>query len=101
MSTMIQKLQKHEGPQCGPLPPDDLGEGIAVEPLGYDHRRCRREDVRHDEVLVTLVRRGELDVPGIAGQRDVGAALVGKLGRAATTRNWATVLKIRALMPVS
>lgn len=27
-----------------------------------------------------------------------GAALLGKLGRAATSRNWATVLKIRALM---
>lgn len=27
-----------------------------------------------------------------------GAALLGKTGRAATTRNWATVLKIRALM---
>ena len=27
-----------------------------------------------------------------------GAALLGKVGRAATTRNWATVLKIQALM---
>ena len=31
-------------------------------------------------------------------QSKAGSALLGKLGQAATTRNWATVLKIRAML---
>lgn len=54
--------------------------------------------VRPGERLVVTDRAAYLHCAGGLLQSKVGEAIVGKLGRSVTTRNWATVLKIGSLL---
>ncbi|MCF8207477.1 MAG: hypothetical protein K9J82_20505, partial [Methylotenera sp.] len=51
------------------------------------------------ERLVITPQVGYLHCPGGLLESAVGEAMLGKAGRGVTTRNWATVLKIAALLP--
>lgn len=51
------------------------------------------------ERLVITPQAAYLHCPGGLLESPVGAAMLGKAGRGVTTRNWATVLKIAALLP--
>jgi uncharacterized protein (DUF1697 family) len=67
--------------------PKTLADLAALAPL-----------VRAPERLLIGKHAAYLWCPNGSLESKAGAALLGKLGRAATTRNWATVLKIGALV---
>lgn len=54
---------------------------------------------RGGERLVITPQAAYLHCPGGLLESAVGEAMLGKAGRGVTTRNWATVLKIAALLP--
>lgn len=69
------------------MDPARLAELDSLQPL-----------VRPGERLVVTDRAAYLHCAGGLLESKVGEAILGKVGRGATTRNWATVLKIEALL---
>lgn len=63
----------------------------ALEPLA--------DRVGPDETFVRGSHAAYLHCPGGLLESKAGEALLGKVGKAVTTRNWATVLKLQALLP--
>lgn len=86
-----------------PFPPPEAAHSrflvaFAIGQSGLHELACLSPLVQPDERFSVTAHAAYLHCPGGLLQSKVGKAIVGRAGRSVTTRNWATVLKLAALL---
>ena len=86
-----------------PFPPPEAAHShflvaFAMGQSGLQELACLSSLVQPDEHFSVTEHAAYLHCPGGLLESKVGKAIVGRAGRSVTTRNWATVLKLSALL---
>ncbi len=89
-----------------PMPPPDDHHSRFLVAFGPTEAAVRALEplvalARPPERLIVTKHAAYLYCPDGILQSKVGEAMLGKAGKGVTTRNWATVLKIHALLPLA